>query len=267
MIPEPRLPVRSGRTIPQRALRLAGLILAAMAFPAWGQSAPPREGDLKFRPITVPVEPAPDLSAPLLLDPAVRTGTLPNGMTYYIRRNGWPEKRLSFRLAVNAGSILEEDDQQGMAHFLEHMVFNGSEHFKPGELVKFMESIGARFGPHVNAYTSFDETVYMLDLASDQDSLLVRGLDAIGDYAGRASLSDTEIEKERGVVLDEWRRGLGAMRRMRDKQLPVIFHGSRYADRLPIGRPEIVRKGLARPDTRLLPQMVSPGLHGHRGRR
>lgn len=227
------------------ALFLAASVLSApMAFRAAAQPAAPR-GNVEFRPVTPPVEPVTDLNTPIVLDPAVRTGTLPNGMTYFIRRNGWPEKRVSFRLAVNAGSILEDDDQQGMAHFLEHMVFNGSGHFKPGELVKFMESIGARFGPHVNAYTSFDETVYMLDLASDQDSLLTRGLDAISDYAGRATLTDTEIDKERGVVLDEWRRGLGAMRRIRDRQFPVIFHGSRYADRLPIGQPEIVEKGSA----------------------
>ena len=238
-------PGRSGR-----ALRLAAaILLAGLSTPpavrsAAAQPGAPR-GGASIQPVTPAVEPVPDLSSPILLDPEVRTGTLPNGMTYFIRRNGWPEKRLSFRLAVNSGSILEDDDQQGMAHFLEHMVFNGTEHFKPGELVKFMESIGARFGPHVNAYTSFDETVYMLDLASDQDSLLTRGLDAISDYAGRATLSDGEIDKERGVVLDEWRRGLGAMRRIRDKQLPVIFHGSRYAERLPIGKPEIVENGSA----------------------
>ena len=100
-----------------------------------------------------------DLAAPLPLDPAIRTGTLPNGLTYFIRKNGRPEKRLLLRLAVKAGSIDEENDQRGLAHMLEHMAFNGSAHFKAGELVSYLESIGARFGPHVNAYTSYDETV------------------------------------------------------------------------------------------------------------
>ena len=107
---------------------------------------------------------AQDLSAPLPLDPAIRTGTLPNGLTFFIRQNGRPEKRVMLRLAVKAGSIDEDDDQRGLAHMIEHMAFNGSTHFKPGELVSYLESIGARFGPHVNAYTSFDETVYMLDV-------------------------------------------------------------------------------------------------------
>ena len=105
-----------------------------------------------------------DAQAILPLDPAIRAGTLPNGLKYYIRRNGRPEKRVSLRLAVKSGSLEEADDQQGLAHLIEHMAFNGSAHFKPGELVSYVERLGARLGPHVNAYTSFDETVYMLDL-------------------------------------------------------------------------------------------------------
>jgi len=183
------------------------------------------------------------LATPLPLDPSVRTGTLPNGMTYYIKSNGWPENRISLRLAVNAGSVLETDEQQGLAHFLEHMNFNGSKHFESGDLVKYLESIGARFGADANAYTSFDETVYMLDLPADKDSLLIKGLWAMGDYAARARLSDREIEKERGVVLDEWRRGLSAQRRLQDKHFQVLFSGSQYANRLPIGKPELIEHG------------------------
>src|SRR5690349_382084 len=149
-------------------------------------------------------------TAPLPLDPAIRTGKLPNGLTYFIRKNAKPENRALLRLAVQAGSIDEADDQRGLAHMLEHMAFNGSAHFKPGELVSYLESIGARFGPHVNAYTSFDETVYMLDVPTDKAGALNRGFEALGDFAGGASLTEAEIDRERGVVIEEWRGRLGA---------------------------------------------------------
>src|SRR5215203_3950772 len=142
----------------------------------------------------------PAASVPLPLDPAIRTGTLPNGLTYFIRKNARPEKRAMLRLAVQAGSIDEADDQRGLAHLLEHMAFNGSTHFRPGELVSYLESVGARFGPHVNAYTSFDETVYMLDVPTDRAGALNRGFEALGDFAGGATLTDEEIDRERGVV-------------------------------------------------------------------
>src|SRR5207344_1238840 len=191
------------------------------------------------------VPPRPDaplnLQDPIPFDAAVQTGTLPNGLKFFIRQNPRPEKRISLRLAVKAGSLFEADDQQGLAHFIEHMAFNGSAHFKPGELVSYFERVGARLGPHVNAYTSFDETVYMLDLPTDQGDVVARGLTALSDFAGGLNLDPAEIEKERGVVIEEWRGGLGAGSRVRDKQIPVIFYNSRYADRLPIGKPEILR--------------------------
>jgi zinc protease len=177
----------------------------------------------------------------LPLDSAVRAGRLPNGLRYFIRQNGRPANRVSLRLAVDAGSIQEADDQRGLAHFLEHMAFNGSTHFKPGELVAFLESIGARFGPHVNASTSFDETIYMLDVPTDRDGYVDKALLALRDFAGGASLTTEEIDRERGVVLEEWRGRLGAGSRVADQQLPVIFAGSRYAERLPIGLPEILK--------------------------
>ncbi len=124
----------------------------------------------------------------LPIDPAVRTGQLANGLRYYIRRNGRPANRVSLRLAVNVGSVFEDDDQRGLAHFLEHMAFNGTENFKPGELISFLETIGARFGPHVNAYTSFDETVYMLDVPTDKPGYVDRGLLALHDFAAGMSL-------------------------------------------------------------------------------
>ncbi len=184
---------------------------------------------------------AQDLSSPLPLDPAVRTGTLPNGLTYFIRRNTEPESRVLLRLAVKAGSIDEADDQRGLAHLLEHMAFNGSTHFKSGELVKYLESIGSRFGADVNAYTSFDETVYMLEVPTDRDGLLTRGFEALSDFAGGAALEDSEIDRERGVVIEEWRGRQGAGTRMQGAQMEGLFGDSRYVDRLPIGLPELLK--------------------------
>jgi zinc protease len=184
---------------------------------------------------------AQDLSAALPLDPAIRTGTLPNGLTYFIRQNDEPDDRVFLRLAVKAGSIDEADDQRGLAHVLEHMAFNGSAHFPPGELVKYLESIGAQFGPHVNAYTSFDETVYMLNVPTDRAGALTRGFEALSDFAGGITLDPAEIDKERGVVIEEWRGRLGASTRMQEPQLRALFGGSKYADRLPIGTPEILK--------------------------
>ena len=178
-------------------------------------------------------------------DAAVRTATLPNGVKVFIRHNEQPAKRVSLRLAVKAGSIDEADDQQGLAHLIEHMAFNGSAHFKPGELISTFESIGARLGPHVNAYTSFDETVYMLELPTDKPDIVTKGLTAMADFAGGLTLDPVEIDKERGVVIEEWRGGLGAGSRIRDKQFPVLFYRSRYAERLPIGKPEIIRNAPA----------------------
>jgi zinc protease len=181
------------------------------------------------------------LDAPLPLDPAIRTGMLPNGLTYFIRSNPRPEDRLMLRLVVKAGSIDEADDQRGLAHVLEHMAFNGTARFKPGELVAYLESIGAQFGPHVNAYTSFDETVYMLDVPTDRPGVVTRGFEALGDFAGGITLDSAEIDKERGVVIEEWRGRLGAATRMQEPQLKALFGDSRYVERLPIGTPEILK--------------------------
>ena len=177
----------------------------------------------------------------LPFDPAVVTGTLPNGLRYYIRRNTRPEKRVLLQLAVQAGSVDEADDQQGLAHFLEHMAFNGTRHFKPGELIATFEATGSRLGPHVNAYTSFDETVYMFQLPTDKDGIVGKGLQALADFAAGMTLDPAEIDKERGVVIEEWRGGLGAASRIRDQQIPVLFHQSKYAERLPIGKPEVLK--------------------------
>ena len=174
---------------------------------------------------------------------------------------------MALRLAVKAGSMEEADDQQGLAHFLEHMAFNGSAHFKPGALVSTFESIGARLGPHVNAYTSFDETVYMLELPTDKPEIVANGLTALADFAGGLTLDPAEVDKERGVVIEEWRGGLGAGSRIRDKQIPVLYLSSRYAQRLPIGKPDVIRTAPAR-GCAPLRHLVSPRADGgHRGRR
>ncbi len=176
-------------------------------------------------------------------DPAVKVGRLDNGMTYYIRANSRPEKRLELRLMVNAGSILEDDDQLGFAHFLEHMAFNGTEHFEKAALVDYLESIGVRFGAHLNAFTSFDMTAYMLQVPTDNQEQLEKGLLILSDWASRVSLHTDEIDLERGVVMEEWRRGQGANERILKKQFPIMLQGSHYAKRNPIGTPEILQKG------------------------
>ena len=184
---------------------------------------------------------AQDLDAPLGLDPAIRTGTLPNGLQFFIRGNDLPENRALLRLAVKAGSIDEADDQRGLAHLLEHMAFNGSTHFKSGELVSYLESIGSRFGPDVNAYTSFDETVYMLEVPTNREDVVTRGLEALSDFAGGITLDPEEIDRERSVVIEEWRGRQGAGSRMQAAQMEALFGESRYVDRLPIGLPELLK--------------------------
>lgn len=181
------------------------------------------------------------LDETLPLDPNIRTGKLENGLTYYVKRNTDPRDRAELRLVVNAGSNLEDNDQRGLAHFLEHMLFNGTKHFQKHELVDFLESIGLRFGPDLNAYTSFDETVYMLKVPTDKRETFDKAFEILEDWADGATLSEDEINKERGVVIEEWRLGQGAQGRLRDKLIPAIFAGSRYKDRLPIGDPEIIR--------------------------
>ena len=174
-------------------------------------------------------------------DERLVTGVLANGMHYYIQQNARPENRAELRLAVNAGSLLEDEDQLGLAHFVEHMAFNGTKHFEKSELVDYLESVGTRFGADLNAYTSFDETVYMLQVRTDSTELFDQGMLILRDWANDVSFDDEEIDKERGVVESEWRSRLSAEQRMQQKYLPVIYHGSRYAERLPIGDPDIIK--------------------------
>ena len=186
----------------------------------------------------------------LPLDPVVRTGKLPNGFTYYIRHNEEPKHRVLLYLVNKAGSVLEDEDQRGLAHFMEHMSFNGTTHFPHNDLVDYLQKAGVRFGADLNAYTSFDETVYQLPIPSDNPALLKGGIEIMRDWAQEATLDPTEIDKERGVVLEEKRLGKGAQERMRRAYWPVLLNNSRYAVRVPIGldtvldnfkRPQIYR--------------------------
>src|SRR5687768_3510347 len=174
------------------------------------------------------------------LDPAITTGRFENGLRYFIRTTKKPEKRAELRLVVDVGSIVEEADQLGLAHFVEHMAFNGTKNFPKQETVTFLESLGMRFGPSVNASTSFDETIYMLQVPTDKPDVLDRSFLILEDWAHNQTLDGGEIDKERGVVKEEWRVRRGAGARMQDKQFPIMLKGSRYAERIPIGKPEII---------------------------
>lgn len=173
-------------------------------------------------------------------DSNVRTGKLSNGLTYYIRNNAKPENKVDLRLVINAGSILEDDDQQGLAHFMEHMCFNGTKRFPKNALVDYLQSIGVKFGQHLNAYTSFDETVYFLPIPSDSPEKLEKGFQILEDWAFNTVLTPEEVDKERGVVLEEYRLGLGADDRMTKRFMPKMMYQSHYANRLPIGQKEIL---------------------------
>lgn len=175
------------------------------------------------------------------VSPDVKTGTLPNGLRYFIRYNKKPENKVELRLAVNAGSVLEDDDQQGLAHFMEHMNFNGLKNFPSNEIIHYLQSIGVAFGSDLNAYTGFDQTVYILPVPSDKPGKLDSAFMILSDWAGGALLTPDEIEKERGVILAESRIGKGADDRMQKKYLPVMFNGSKYANRLPIGEDSIIK--------------------------
>src|SRR5215831_11629903 len=188
-----------------------------------------------------PVQVAPALTDPIPVERQITINELPNGLRYYVRANKKPEKRAELRLVVKAGSVLEDDDQQGLAHFVEHMAFNGTEHFPKHELIKFIESLGMRFGADLNAYTSFDETVYMLQVPTDKPEVMDKALLILEDWAHNVSFDDQEIDKERGVVMEEWRLRRGAGARTTDKLFPILLKGSHYAERLPIGKPEIIQ--------------------------
>lgn len=238
------------RSLAVRALATALAVATALPACALAQQAPPKPDPKPSLKQVLP--PSPDrireaggaiVQAPmgrdsLKFDPLVRRGTLPNGMRYYVRRNVRPENRAELRLAVNAGALLEADDQRGLAHFAEHMAFNGTRRFEKAEIVNFLERIGMSFGADLNAYTAFDETVYMLTVPTDSAAHFRKSFQILADWANGVTFDTVEVNKERGVVIEEWRSRRGAQARVQDKQLPVLLQGSRYAERLPIGTPE-----------------------------
>lgn len=177
----------------------------------------------------------------LAFDPDVRTGTLDNGLTYYIRRNTAPGARAELRLAVNAGSALEDDDQSGVAHFLEHMLFNGTERYPANELIAVLEAFGTEFGPDVNAYTSLDETVYELSVPTDDRALFIEAFDVMAEWASKATIDPDEVIAERGVVLEEWRqRDQGVSGRIGEVVQGMLTPGTPYEGRLPIGTEDAI---------------------------
>src|SRR5215468_2512119 len=180
------------------------------------------------------------LSQQMPVDPEVVVGTLPNGLRYYVRANGKPAHRAELRLVVKAGSVLEDDDQQGLAHFVEHMEFEGTRHFPKQGLVDFLSSLGLGIGPDANAETSYDDTQYTLRIPTDQPAVLDRALLVLEDWAQGAIFDQSGIDRERGIVLSEWRLHLGADQRTQDKVIGAQLAGSRYADRPPIGKPDII---------------------------
>jgi zinc protease len=216
--------------MPVRKTVWVALFLSIVLVGPWGAGA---RGQLAPNPaLSTP------LDQPVPVDPRITVGYLQNGLRYYIRANGRPSRRAELRLAVNVGSVLEDNDQIGLAHVVEHLAFNGSEHFAEQDLIKFMESIGMRLGPGVNANTTFDETVYMLHVPTDNPEAMSKAFLFLADVAHSLSFEPTAIEKERGVIIEEWRQGLGADARMRDQQIPILLRGSRYAERVPIGTKE-----------------------------
>ena len=175
------------------------------------------------------------------IDKDVRIGKLDNGLTYYIRHNNWPEDRAEFYIAQRVGSIQEEDNQRGLAHFLEHMCFNGTDHFKGNDLIKYCESIGVKFGRDLNAYTSIDCTVYNIsNVPTTRQSSLDSCLLILYDWANGLTLAPEEIDKERGVIHEEWRTRTSASMRMIERALPQLYPGSKYGERMPIGKMEVI---------------------------
>ena len=178
---------------------------------------------------------------PLPQDKDVRTGKLDNGLTYYIRYNNWPENRAEFFIAQRVGSLQEDESQRGLAHFLEHMCFNGTKHFKGNDLIRYCESIGVKFGEDLNAYTSVDRTVYNIsNVPTNNKASLDSCLLILYDWADGLVLDEKEIDKERGVIHEEWRLRSSAQQRMLERSLPTLYPGSKYGLRMPIGLMSVV---------------------------
>ncbi|MFY7811111.1 MAG: M16 family metallopeptidase, partial [Flavobacterium sp.] len=181
-----------------------------------------------------------DLKKSIPNDPSVITGTLKNGLKYYVKHNKKPEKKVDMRLVVKVGSIVEEDKEQGLAHFTEHMAFNGTKKFPKNELVSHLEKMGVKFGADINAYTGFDETVYFLPMPAEDPAYVKTGLEILEEWAFNMTMDGEEIDKERKVIVEEYKTRLGAEKRMQREYLPKLLYKSKYADRLPIGTLDVI---------------------------
>ena len=229
--------MKLARTLFAALFVVTTLLAASSAFAQTGRIPDPPEGAWTYpaNPVDAAIAP---LDAVMPVDPSILIGELPNGMRYFIRENPYPAGRADLRLVVKVGSLVEDDDQLGIAHFVEHMAFNGTARYEKQALIHALESFGMRFGAHINAYTSFDETVYMLTIPTDEVVIVDTAFEILEDWAAGVAFEGEEIDKERGVVIEEWRLRLGAGTRVSEIQFPILFGGSRYAERLPIGTEE-----------------------------
>src|SRR4051794_27250469 len=228
-------------TIPRLRPAVLGVLAAllAAAGPVTSAQTPPQPPGRETSAESVASYP---LSQKMPADPEAVIGTLPNGLRYYVRPNARPANRAELRLVVKAGSVLEDDDQQGVAHFVEHMQFEGTRHFPKNGVVEFLGSMGLGIGADANAATSYDDTQYTLRVPTDVPGALDKALLVLEDWAGAATFDEEAVGRQRGIVLSEWRMNLGAGMRTADKIRRVQLEGSRYADRPPIGKPEILDK-------------------------
>src|SRR5579859_7528841 len=226
-------------TFPRLRLALFGVLVSVLAAAGLVASAqtPPAGRETSAASVA-----SYGLSQQMPVDPEVVVGALPNGLRFYVRANGKPAHEAELRLVVKAGSVLEDADQQGLAHFVEHMEFEGTRHFPQQSIVDFLSALGLSIGPDANAQTSFDDTQYTLRVPTDVPGVLDRALLVLEDWAQGASFDQRGIDRERGIVLAEWRMHLGAGERTQDKIRRVQLEGSRYADRPPIGDPAIIER-------------------------
>jgi zinc protease len=230
-------------------------VFAAAVPTAWAQTAPAALHETSAASVASYA-----LSQQMPVDPEVLVGTLPNGLRYYVRANGKPARRAELRLVVKAGSVLEDDDQQGLAHFVEHMEFEGTRHFPRQGVIDFLSALGLSIGPDANAATSYDDTQYTLRVPTDVPGVLDRALLVLEDWAQGASFDQSGIDHERGIVLSEWRMQLGARERTQDRIRRVQLEGSRYADRPPIGNPDIIEHAQREQLTRFYHDWYRPDL-------
>ena len=184
--------------------------------------------------------PVTEADSPLVFDPLVVRGTLTNGLTYYLRRNEEPRNRGQLSLVVKAGSVLEEEDQRGLAHFVEHMAFNGTERFAKQQIIEYLESIGSTFGGDLNAQTGYDYTTYWLEIPTDDPEIIETAFQILSDWSYAVTFQPDEVELERSVILEEWRGRQGFNSRLQDNLFPLLYGSSRYAERMPIGIPNVI---------------------------